>query len=75
MRKISCDFKPHRTGAGTSECHSGLADETQLPVDDVNRIYAETFERLNSDVRIKDYLILLTSKTVRDVLRHSRTGL
>ena len=51
-----------------------LADETHRPVDDVNRIYAETFERLNSDARIKDYLALLTSKTVRDELRHSRTG-
>ena len=52
-----------------------LADETHRPVDDINRIYAETFERLNSNARIKDYLILLTSKTVRDVLRDSRTGL
>ena len=51
-----------------------LADETHRPVDDVNRIYTETFERLNSKARIKDYLILFTSKTVRDELRHSRTG-
>ena len=51
-----------------------LADETHRPVDDVNRIYAETFERLSSDARIKEYLILFTSKTVRDELRHSRTG-
>jgi hypothetical protein len=50
-----------------------LANETHRSVDDVNKIYAETFERLNSDARIKDYLILLTSKTVRDELRHLRT--
>ena len=50
-----------------------LANETHRPVVDVNRIYVETFERLNSDARIKDYLVLLTSKTVRDALRHSRT--
>ncbi|MBU1395881.1 MAG: DUF3562 domain-containing protein [Gammaproteobacteria bacterium] len=50
-----------------------LANETHRPVDDVHRIYAETFNRLNSEARIKDYLILLTSKTVRDALRHSRT--
>lgn len=50
-----------------------LADETHWPVVDVNRIYVETFEKLNSNARIKDYLILLTSKTVRDALRHSRT--
>jgi Protein of unknown function (DUF3562) len=47
-----------------------LADETHRPVDDVSRMFDETFERLNSDARIKDYLILLTSKTVRDALRH-----
>jgi len=51
-----------------------LANETHRPVDDVNRIYAETLERLSSDARIKDYLILFTTKTVRDALRHSRTG-
>jgi hypothetical protein len=47
-----------------------LVDETHRPVDDVSRIYAETFERLSSDARIKDYLILLTAKSVRDKLRH-----
>jgi hypothetical protein len=46
-----------------------LADETHRPLDDVDRIFAETFERLDSDARIKDFLILLTSKTVRDELR------
>ena len=51
-----------------------LANETHRPVDDVNRIYTEVFERLNSDARIKDFLVLLTSKTVRDELRHARPG-
>jgi hypothetical protein len=46
-----------------------LADETHRPFDDVDRIFTETFEKLDSDARIKDYLILLTSKTVRDELR------
>jgi hypothetical protein len=48
-----------------------LANETRQPVDDVNRIYAETFERLDADARIKDYLIVLTSKNVRDTLLRS----
>lgn len=48
-----------------------LANETNQPVDDVNRIYAEIFERLNADARIKDYLIVLTSKSVRDALLRS----
>ena len=51
-----------------------LANETHQPVDDVNRIYTEIFERLSSDARIKDFLVLLTSKTVRDELRHPRPG-
>ncbi len=46
-----------------------LADEIYRPVDEVNKIYSETFESLNSDARIKDYLILLTCKKVRDELR------
>ena len=40
-------------------------------MDDVNKLYVETFERLSSDARIKDFLVLLTSKKVRDELRHS----
>jgi len=48
-----------------------LADETHRPMDDVNKLYVETFERLSSDARIKDFLVLLTSKKVRDELRHS----
>jgi hypothetical protein len=51
-----------------------LVDETHQPLDDVNRIYVETFEKLNSDARIKDFLVLLTFKTVRDQLRHTRPG-
>ncbi len=46
-----------------------LADETHRPLDDVNRIFTETYARLDSDARIKDFLILITSKTVRDELR------
>jgi hypothetical protein len=46
-----------------------LADETHRPFDDVNRMFAETFEKLDSGARIKDYLVVLTSKTVRDELR------
>ena len=48
-----------------------LADETHRSMDDVNKLYVETFERLSSDARIKDFLVLLTSKKVRDELRHS----
>ena len=56
-------------GQETRSVIQALADETHRPFDDVDRIFAETFEKLDSDARIKDYLILLTSKTVRDELR------
>jgi len=46
-----------------------LADEIHRPVEEVNKIYSETFESLNSRARIKDYLIVLTCKKVRDELR------
>lgn len=42
-----------------------LADETHRPLNDISRIYAETFARLNADARIKDYLIVLTAKSAR----------
>jgi len=51
-----------------------LANETHRPVNDIDRIFAETFARLDSEARIKDYVVLLTSKTVRDKLRHSTAG-
>ena len=47
-----------------------LADEIHHPVEEVNRIYTSTFESLNSDARIKDYLVVLTCKKVRDELRN-----
>lgn len=46
-----------------------LVNETHHPVEEVNEIYSKTFESLNSGARIKDYLILLTYKKVRDELR------
>jgi hypothetical protein len=46
-----------------------LAEATHHPVDEVNELYSQTFESLNSDARIKDYLIILTAKKVRDELR------
>lgn len=48
---------------------NSLAEETHRPVEEVNEIYTKTFEDLNSDARIKDYLIVLTCKKVRDELR------
>jgi len=46
-----------------------LADEIHRPVEEVNNIYTSTFESLNTDAHIKDYLVVLTCKKVRDELR------
>lgn len=56
-------------GQETISVIQALADETHRPLEDVDRIFSETFEKLDSDARIKDFLILLTAKTVRDELR------
>lgn len=50
----------------------GLAKETSLPMEEVEKIYAEVFGELSSGARIPDYLIALTIKKVRDVLRQLR---
>jgi hypothetical protein len=47
-----------------------LAEEIDCPVEEVNNIYASALESLKSSARIQDYLIVLTSKKVRDELRH-----
>lgn len=46
-----------------------LADETHQPLEAVRQAYSAAFERLDSDARIKDYLIVLTCKKVRDDMR------
>lgn len=46
-----------------------LAEETHRPVDEVGRLYFEKFELLDTNARIKDYLIVLTCKKVRDEMR------
>lgn len=46
-----------------------LAQETRHPAEKVEKIYAEVLSRLRSGARIHNFLTLLTSKKVRDVLR------
>ncbi len=47
-----------------------LAEELDLPMEEVSQIYASTLESLKKSARIHDYLIVLASKNVRDKLRH-----
>jgi len=49
-----------------------LAEETNRPLEEVKHLYAETLVLLGSDARVKDYLVVLTSKKVRDVLRQTK---
>lgn len=47
-----------------------IAEEIDCPVEEVNKIYTSVLGSLRSSARIRDYLIVLTSKKVRDTLRH-----
>lgn len=47
-----------------------LAEEIDLPMGEVSLIYTSTLESLKKSARIQNYLIVLTSKKVRDELRH-----
>ena len=47
-----------------------LAEEIDCPVEEVNNIYVSTLGSLKSTSRIQDYLPVLASKKVRDMLRH-----
>lgn len=46
-----------------------LAEEFDCPMEEVNKIYASALGSLRSSARIQDYLSVLTSKKVRDMLR------
>lgn len=54
------------------EAIEALAEEIDRPVEEVNNIYASALGSLRSSARIQDYLIVLTRKKVRDMLRQTR---
>ena len=47
-----------------------LAQETSHPAEEVTKIYADVLGRLRPGARIQDYLIVLASKKVRNMLRN-----
>jgi hypothetical protein len=49
---------------------NALAKEIDCPVEEVNDIYVSALRSLKSSARIQDYLHVLASKKVRDLLRH-----
>ena len=51
-----------------------LAVEARLPVDRVSDVYGAELERLMVDARIKDFLPVLLSRRVRQILREQLTN-
>jgi hypothetical protein len=49
-----------------------LAEETNQPVEEVTGVYIAALGNLRSSARIQEYLVVLTSKKVRDALRQSQ---
>ena len=49
-----------------------LAEESNQPLEDVKMLYAEVLMGLGTDARVRDYLLVLTSKKVRNMLRRTR---
>lgn len=51
-----------------------LSQETRRPLEEVKKIYGDVLARLRSGARIHDFLILLTSKKVRGMLRNKENS-
>lgn len=49
-----------------------LAKEINRPVEEVTNVYVAALGHLESSARIQDYLVVLTSKKVRDALSQTR---
>lgn len=47
-----------------------LARDTGVPVDKVGRLYELELEKLKKGARIKDFLTLLVSRRVKDLLKN-----
>lgn len=56
--------------SGHVKAIEALAKEINRPVEMVSDIFISELESLKSNARIQDYLIVLTSKKVREVLHH-----
>jgi len=63
------DFNDIKLRAEHLNLIKSLADETHHSIEEVDKVYSATFEELNAEARIKNYLALLTSKKVREELQ------
>ncbi len=52
----------------------GLARETDMPLDTVDRIYQVERAKLEKDARIKTYVPVLTRRRVKDLLQERRSS-
>jgi hypothetical protein len=52
-----------------------LAAECDVPIDEVDRIYAAARAELAADARVVQYLPIFVARNVRQILKRRRTGL
>ena len=50
-----------------------LVEETHRPLEEVAKLYLRELNRLQTGARVQDYLVLLTSRHVREALRRPDT--
>jgi hypothetical protein len=51
-----------------------LAQETQVPLDEVARLYEDEWAELEEGARITGFLAILTTRNVREMLRRRSIG-
>ena len=62
-------MSPSRQSTAHVRAIDALAAETDRPIEEVAEIYMGELGRLRSGARIEDYLVLLTTRHVREALR------
>ena len=71
------ELSPCRSDGPLSKLHrsaeSTIALDLQVPAGRVHKLYCLVLKRLSSNARIFDYLPILTSKRVKDLLRKRLT--
>jgi len=49
-----------------------LVEETQWPLERIAQLYVSELSRLQTGARVQDYLVVLTSRRVREALRAAK---
>lgn len=58
------------SASSQNELSAQIAERTRRPLDEVQALCAQTWQRLSSDARVHDYLPLLVEKSVCESLKH-----